>query len=61
MTTLTAKELSALQDLLSVEELNVKKFEMLANTTADAALKQKFSDISCKHQQHFDTLYSQLS
>lgn len=60
MNTLTAKELSAIQDLLSVEELNIKKFEMLANSTDDTTLKQKFTDISMKHQQHFDKLYSQL-
>ncbi|MDF2614746.1 MAG: hypothetical protein K0S71_2532 [Clostridia bacterium] len=60
MNTLTAKELSAIQDLLSVEELNIKKFQMLAASTEDSTLKQKFSDISNKHQQHFDTLYSQL-
>lgn len=61
MNTLTAKELSAIQDLLSVEELNIKKFDMLSQSTEDSALKQKFSDISNKHQQHFDKLYSQLS
>jgi len=61
MTTLTTKELSAIQDLLSVEELNIKKFEMLSQTTDDTTLQQKFKDISNKHQQHFDTLYSQLS
>jgi len=61
MNQLTAKELSALQDLLSVEELNVKKFQMLSCAAEDTELKQKFNQISSLHQKHFDTLYSQLS
>ncbi len=61
MTTLTAKELSAIQDLLSIEELNIKKFQMLADAAEDSELKKKFSDISHRHQKHFDKLYAQLN
>lgn len=60
MNSLTAKELSAIQDLLSIEELNIKKFDMLAQAAEDSTLKQKFRDISNQHQEHFDKLYSQL-
>ena len=60
MGNLTEKELSALGDLLGAEELLVKKFEMLAASTQDQALRSKLQGIAKKHQQHFDMLYSQL-
>ncbi len=60
MEELSAKELSALQDLLSEEELLVKKFQMLAEHSQDPEIKQQFMDISAKHQGHFNSLYSQL-
>lgn len=61
MCELTAKELTALNELLSEEELLIKKFKMLAEHTQDAQLKQEFIEISNKHQGHFNSLYSQLS
>lgn len=61
MATLTEKELSALNDLLCSEELEIKKFRQLASQTTDPALKQKFTDISNRHQAHFNTLFSQLN
>ena len=61
MNQLSAKELSALNDLLSEEELLIKKFKMLASQTQDAQLKQEFTEISNKHQGHFNSLYSQLN
>ena len=57
----TSKELSALNDLLSEEELLIKKFQMLAEHSSDAQVKAKFNDISNKHKEHFKSLYSQLS
>jgi len=60
MNDLSEKELSALDDLLSEEELMVKKFKMLSEHTQDAQIKAKFTDISNKHQEHFQSLYSQL-
>lgn len=60
MTQLSEKELSSLHDLLSEEELLIKKFKMLANQTTDQEIKNKFEEISKKHQGHFNTLYSQL-
>ena len=61
MGTLTEKELSAIGDLLGGEELLVKKFEALAQSTQDQALKSKLQSIAGKHQEHFNMLYSQLS
>lgn len=60
MANLTEKELSAINDLLSSEELLIKKFNMLASTTTDTNLQAKLQGIAQRHQQHFDTLYSQL-
>lgn len=60
MSQLSEKELSALNDLLTEEELLVKKFNMLASHAETAELKQEMEDISKKHQGHFNKLYSFL-
>lgn len=60
MSTVSEKELSALNDLLSEEELLVKKFKMLAEHTQDTEIKGKFEEIANKHQSHFNSLYEQL-
>ena len=60
MANLSEKELSGLQDLLSGEELLIKKFQLLSDATDDPELKQEFTDISNKHQNHFDTMYAAL-
>lgn len=57
---LSEKELSALNDLLTEEDLLIKKFQMLAEHTQDAEIKQKFTEISKKHQGHFNSLYAQI-
>lgn len=57
----TEKELAALNDLLNSEELEVKKFRMLAGGTTDQCIRDKFNSIADKHQQHFDMLYNQLN
>lgn len=60
MGNLTEKELTALEDLLSLEELNVKKYNMLIQHTQDQQLQSKLKNISNVHQQHFNTLYNNL-
>lgn len=60
MAQLSEKELSALNELLTDEELLTKKFSMLAKQTDDAEIKQKFEQISQKHQGHFNSLYDFL-
>ena len=57
---LTEKELSSINDTLNAEEQLVKKFKMLADSTNDQELKQTFTDISQKHQQHFNAIYAKL-
>lgn len=60
MAQLTAKELSAINDLLAGESHLVKEFQFLADSTSNAELKAKFTDISNKHQQHFNAIYEHL-
>ena len=54
-------ELSVLNDLLTEEDLLIKKFQMLAEHTEDQEISAKFTEISQKHQGHFNSLYAQLS
>ena len=61
MSHLSEKELSFVKDLLSEEELLVKKFDMLAKHAESEEVKDKMQTISNKHQEHFNKLYSKLS
>lgn len=61
MSQLSEKELNTIKDLLSEEELLVKKFKMLARHAETEELKAKMEDISAKHQGHFNELYQKLS
>ena len=61
MSKLSEKELSQIKDLLSEEELLVKKFKMLAEHAKTQELKTKMMDISNKHQDHLNELYAKLS
>lgn len=60
MAQLSEKELSSLHDMLSEEDLLIKKFQMLSEQATDPEVKNKLSEISKRHQGHFNTLYSQL-
>ncbi len=60
MSNLSEKELSALGDLLSYEELLVKKFNTLSQSSQDQEIKTKLQSIAQRHQEHFNKLYSQL-
>ena len=60
MDQISEKELAALNELLSEEELLIKKFKMLSEHTEDAEVIAKFTEISNKHQEHFQSLYAQL-
>lgn len=60
MDQLSEKELMALNDLLTEEELLVKKFKMLSEHSQDTEVKAKFTEIANKHQEHFKSLYAQL-
>ena len=60
MTQISEKELNVVKDLLSGEELLVKKFQMLAEHAQNPEVKLKMEAIAKKHQGHFDELYEKL-
>lgn len=60
MAQLSEKELATLQELLSDEELLVKKFQMLAEHSQDEQVKERYQKISRQHQGHFNALYAYL-
>ena len=57
MANLTSKELSALEDQLSVEQNLVKKYKLYAQQCTDPQLKNMLAGIASRHQSHYDTLY----
>lgn len=61
MAQLSERELTEIKCLLSEEELLVKKFKMLAEQADNEELRCKMTEISDKHQGHFNELYSKLS
>ena len=60
MAQITTKELSAISDLLSVEENLIAKYKCFAAETNDSTLKNKYEQIAARHQRHFDELYANL-
>lgn len=61
MQSISAKELSFLEDQLGHEQLMVKKFTAYAGQVEDPALKKKCKSIAQKHQDHYDKLFKHLS
>ncbi|MBQ3064594.1 MAG: hypothetical protein IJC99_07355 [Clostridia bacterium] len=60
MAQITEKELSALGDLLSMEQNLCGKCQFLAKNTADQALAAEYTALAASHQQHFDELFGKL-
>lgn len=60
MAQITEKELSALGDLLSMEQQMHAKCCYMASTTGDAALKDRYGSMAQRHQRHLDQLYTNL-
>ncbi len=60
MAQITGKELSAISDLLSMEENMVAKYREFANQATDSVLKDRYEQIAQRHQRHFDELYANL-
>ena len=60
MAQITAKELSAITDLLGMEKLLVAKYRAYACQTTDQALKNEYEQIAMRHQRHYDELYANL-
>ena len=61
MANLTSKELSAIEDQLSLEQNIIKKYQMYASQTTDPQLRTRCEQIASKHQCHFDTLMGHLN
>ena len=60
MAQITDKELSALADLLAMEQNLVVKYQTYASETHDNALRNRYESIAQRHQRHFDELYTNL-
>ena len=60
MASLTAKELSALEDTIQSEQVLIKKYKAMACLCNDTKIQSDFNCIADKHQQHYDTLMSFL-
>lgn len=58
---ITAKELTAIEDQLSGEKLLVTKCKAYAQMCDDQQLKQKCETMASKHQNHYDRLLSYLN
>ena len=57
---LTMKELDAINEQLSREQVLVKKYRAFSSQCSDAQLKVTCNQIADKHQQHFNTLMGYL-
>ena len=60
MAQITEKELTALSDLMSMEQNLVAKYRAYACQTTDDALKNEYEQIAQRHQRHYDELYANL-
>jgi len=60
MASLTSKELTALEEQLTMEQNVISKYKMYAQTSVDSVIRDKCQCIADKHQRHYDTLISQL-
>lgn len=60
MAQITEKELSALSDLLTMEQDLVAKYKHAASVATDSTLKNEYEQIAQRHQRHYDELYSNL-
>ncbi|MFS8513670.1 MAG: PA2169 family four-helix-bundle protein, partial [Planifilum fulgidum] len=57
---LTQMELLQVQELLKVEELASRKYELYADQCKDDEMKRIFREASDLHRQHMDTLVQEM-
>jgi ferritin len=57
---LTSKELSALEDQLSQEQLMAKKYQAMSGMCQNQQIRQCLTDHANTHQQHFNALMTFL-
>ena len=60
MPNISSKELTALEDQLGFEQVLVKKYRTIANTSNDQVIKSKCEEIANKHQEHYNKLLTFL-
>jgi len=60
MATLTSKELSIIEDQLTLEQSLICKFKHYAQTSGDSVIKNKCDEMVKRHQTHFNTLVGLL-
>lgn len=60
MAQITEKELSAIGDLMTMEQTLHQKCLYMASQTTDKALADCYTQMAQSHQKHFDTLYGNL-
>jgi len=60
MANLTAKELTALEDQIGMEQTMVKKAQAMAGMCTNPQIQQSLHSFAQKHQQHADTLMTFL-
>ncbi len=60
MANLTSKELMALEEQISGEQVLVKKYEAMASLCTDTKLQQDLNSFASKHRGHYNTLISFL-
>ena len=61
MVQITSKELMYLDDLISMEAEEIKKFSNAAKQASDPQVKSLLNSISELHQTHFNTLNQHLN
>ena len=60
MAQITAKELTAISDLLTMEETLAAKCCKLASECTDSVLKNQYEQVAQMHRQHYDELFANL-
>lgn len=61
MPNLTSKELTAIEEQLSEEQLLIKKYKLYAQACMDPQMKAKCEEIAGKHQNHYARLLNILN
>ena len=60
MQNITVKELTAIEDQLSCEQLLIKKYKYYASICQDAQIKTICEQIAMQHKSHYDTIMKYL-
>lgn len=58
---LTSKELSWIEDQLTLEQLLIKKYRDASKSADDAAIAGKMASIAERHEKHYNTLFKHLN